>query len=101
MTQSRADEPAESATTGLVVPYPAEYNLAGSDTGEPLLRQIAASTGGHTFELGQPIQSAGAVTGQENLEPESLDLWPWLLLAALGLWPLEIAWRRWARLRIQ
>ncbi|MFN8455111.1 MAG: VWA domain-containing protein [Anaerolineae bacterium] len=30
-----------------------------------------------------------------------IELWPWLLAAALILWPIEIAWRRWGRLRIQ
>ena len=29
------------------------------------------------------------------------DLWPWLMIVALLLWPLEIGWRRWGRLRIQ
>jgi hypothetical protein len=129
VTQARPDAPEETATSGFVVPYPAEYGLPLEGTGEPLLRQIAEATGGQTFSLGEPFQVAGCrpqaadceeSASQENQESESIienlqskihaqmgslkseiELWPWLLLAALILWPVEIAWRRWGRLRIQ
>jgi hypothetical protein len=130
VTQARSDEPEETATTGFVVTYPIEYGLPLENTGTPLLRQIAATTGGRTFTLGEALQVADCrsqAAGCAENEPEStgptsiienlkskiqnigmgtqakspIELWPWLLLAALILWPFEIAWRRWGRLRIQ
>jgi hypothetical protein len=102
VTQTRTDEPDETVTTGFVLPYPAEYALPGEDMGAPLLREMAASTGGQVFALGDgPLARTENQTGtmRESLGPQ--ELWPWLLLAALLLWPVEIAWRRWSRLRIQ
>lgn len=101
VTQPRPDQPAETATLGLVVPYPAEYGLPEDGHGLPLLRQIANRTGGRTFALGQSPLAAEAGLEAEETAADPLELWPWLLLAALVLWPLEIAWRRWNRLRIQ
>jgi Ca-activated chloride channel family protein len=123
-TQTRPDEPAETATIGFVVPYPAEYALPLEGTGPALLRQIAETTGGETLALGEALQVADCRLKVESCEeekaqdPEStsvienlnsqlsnlkseIELWPWFLLAALILWPIEIAWRRWGRLRIQ
>jgi hypothetical protein len=118
-TQARASEPEETATTGFVVTYPLEYGLPLESTGTTLLRQIAETTGGRTFSLGEAVPGAGCKsqaedckeTGPVSVEPtpaiEDLKskitnlFWPWLLLAALILWPIEIAWRRWGRLRIQ
>ncbi len=155
LNQARGNQAVETATLGLVLPYPAEYALPADNTGEPLLRQIAASTGGRLFGLGEAlriengglkiedgrmedgkmegggIEDRGIEDGEmeaqspiSNLHPLSsilqplssilypltstfqnrstpLELWPYLLAAALILWPLEIAWRRWSRLRIQ
>ncbi|MBI1881672.1 MAG: VWA domain-containing protein, partial [Chloroflexi bacterium] len=124
VTQARADGPEEKATIGFVVPYVAEYGLPLEGTGTPLLRQIAEATGGRTFALGERLQVTGCRSQVEDCqedqpqetEPTSIlenlksqisnlksqiELWPWLLLAALILWPIEIAWRRWGRLRIQ
>jgi Mg-chelatase subunit ChlD len=100
VTQTRADEPEETAKTGFVLPYAAEYALPAADMGQPLLEQIAASTGGKAFSLGESLRAGSPAPddGSEAVEP--VELWPWLLLIALGLWPLEIAWRRWGRLRI-
>ncbi len=100
-TQDRGDEPAETAIAGLVWPYPAEYGLPEAGSGAALLRQIAAATGGRTFSLGQAWSeiAESPLTDQNSLS--TVELWPWLLLAALVLWPLEIVWRRWARLRIE
>lgn len=129
-TQARGDGPEETATTGFVITYPIEYGLPLESTGTALLRQIAEATGGRTFTLGEALrvedcqaQGAGCAENQpQSTEPASLienlkskiqnlapgpqakspiELWPALLLAALILWPLEIAWRRWGRLRIQ
>lgn len=124
VTQTHPDEPEETAAIGLVMPYPAEYALPAEGTGDSLLRQIAETTGGRTFTLGESLQATGCksqVAGCEedklqDTEPTSfienlkskivnpkpeIELWPWLLAAALILWPVEIAWRRWGRLRIQ
>lgn len=129
-TQARGDEPEEAATLGFMVPYPAEFALPAEGSGEPLLRQIATSTAGRTFSLGvagctfqvagcQETEPPDPVTQTliENLQSQlsdmltgkaagagpssEIELWPWPLLAALILWPIEIAWRRWGRLRIQ
>jgi Mg-chelatase subunit ChlD len=95
------DEPDETATIGFVLPYPAEYALPADEAGAPLLEQIAAVTGGRTFSLGQ-LASRYVITPAPTEAPvEPVELWPWLLGVALVLWPIEIAWRRWGRLRIQ
>jgi hypothetical protein len=101
VTQPRPDQPAEVATVGFVIPYPPEYGLPEDGHGPPLLRQIAEMTGGRVFALGQSPLAEKAGLEAEQAAAEPLELWPWLLLAALVLWPLEIAWRRWNRLRIQ
>jgi len=101
VTQPRPDEPAESATVGFVVRYPAEYGLPEDGSGPPLLRQIANMTGGRIFESGQSPLAEDVAAEVDEAAAEPLELWPWLLQTALVLWPLEIAWRRWNRLRIQ
>jgi uncharacterized membrane protein len=102
VTQARAGsgEPDETTTTGFVLPYPAEYSLPSEEAGRPLLERIAAVTGGQSFSLGQLASRYGGQVEVE-VEAEPVALWPWLLGAALVLWPIEIAWRRWGRLRIQ
>ncbi len=103
VTQARDDDSIETAITGFVIPYPSEYALPPTDdsAGQTLLAQIATTTGGHTFSLGESLP--GMQNSQSQIEDlkSKIELWPWLLLAALMLWPLEIAWRRWGRLRIQ
>lgn len=102
VTQARGDEPDETTISGFVVPYPAEYDVPANGAGASLLTQIAALTGGQTFKFGQfPGVSDAASPKVSTLTTKPVDVWPWLLLAALVLWPLEIAWRRWGRLRIQ
>jgi hypothetical protein len=90
-----------TVTTGFVQAYPNEYFPVPPGAGSNLLQQIAGLTGGRSFTLGE-LNGASVPTLDQAGEPEEpVELWPWLLLAALGLWPLEIAWRRWNRLRIQ
>jgi Mg-chelatase subunit ChlD len=101
VTQIRSGEGEVGATTGFVQPYPAEYTLTPSGAGNTLLEQIATITGGRTFSLGQLNRVAAVAAEEETEADEPVELWPWLLLAAVILWPLEIAWRRWNRLRIQ
>jgi hypothetical protein len=93
-------EPVEKATVGFVVPYPAEFGLPVDGAGPGLLEQVAALTGGRYLSLSEaPAGAESPAAGSPAGRP--LELWPWLLLASLALWPLEIAWRRWGRLRIQ
>lgn len=111
VTQARSGEGDETATTGFVIPYSAEYGLPDGDSGETRLRQIAAVTGGNIFGPGQSPQPPCELQ-QTDCEVEAnlnspdqqtffIELWPWPLLMGLVLWPLEIGWRRWRRLRIQ
>jgi Ca-activated chloride channel homolog len=100
LNQSRADEPAQTITTGFVAPYPAEYALPPEGAGEPLLRHIAGTTGGQVVANADSFLAATLAASSQNKTTQPLTLWPWLLLGALLLWPLEIAWRRWGRLRI-
>lgn len=101
VSQARDNASAETATGGFVVPYPAEYGLPDEDAGEPLLRRIANATGGHIFAPGESPPAVQAAANTAALPPPPQELWPWLLQVALVLWPVEIAWRRRARLRIQ
>lgn len=94
------DEAEESTTTGFVLPYPAEYGPPADGAGLVLLDQIARLTGGRTFGLGE-IERVGTISPELEIEADPRQLWPWFLAAALLLWPLEIAWRRWGRLRIR
>ncbi len=112
VNQDRGPDETEIATTGFVLPYPTEYNLPDEEAGEALLKQIATATGGNTFSVGDPLpqitcdpqlDSCEATSDQSQTPPSDapVELWPWLLQLALILWPLEIAWRRWGRVRIQ
>jgi Mg-chelatase subunit ChlD len=102
VNQIRSDGPDETTTSGFVLPYPAEYGLPAPDSGRILLEQIAAVTGGRTFIVGQSMQpGVPTLDVDDDLLTEPLELWPWFLQIVLVLWPLEIAWRRWSRLRIQ
>ncbi len=101
VNQTRTDGPDEIAVTGFVLPYPEEYALPATGSGSALLMEIASVTGGRTFALGELPQSDVSNAESDNILTEPVELWPWFLLAALILWPVEIAMRRWGRLRIQ
>jgi uncharacterized membrane protein/Mg-chelatase subunit ChlD len=85
-----AGSPVATQTTGLVVPYPAEYALgAAPDAGAKLLRDVAAATGG------RPLDLAGANTAPTGApRPSPAPTWPFLLTVALLLFPFDIALRR-------
>ncbi|HVF99633.1 MAG TPA: VWA domain-containing protein [Chloroflexia bacterium] len=79
--------------TGFVVPYPSEYRLS-EDTArgaQALLADLAQLGGGKVLEITQPAQ---AFSHDISPEPRRLALWPWLLLAAILLFPLDVAVRR-------
>jgi uncharacterized membrane protein len=87
VTQTKAGSPALGRTLGLVAPTPAEYRLLGAN--EPLLAAMRSATGGRAIET-------PAEVWVHDLQTTSTftDLWPWLLVLALLLWPLDIALRR-------
>jgi uncharacterized membrane protein len=87
ITQTRAGAPALGRTVGLVEPVAAEYRLLGVNL--PFLAALRGATGGREVELPadpwiHDLQTTSSFT----------ELWPWLLVLALLLWPLDIALRR-------
>jgi hypothetical protein len=87
VTQTKPGEAALGRTLGLVAPTAAEYRLLGAN--EPLLGAIRSATGGSA--LATP---AAAWVHDLRRTSQFTDLWPWLLVLALLLWPLDIALRR-------
>jgi len=82
----RKDGAERSAATGYVQHPSAEYTPATG--GAALLAQISAATGG-------AVLTSLANTSVGTATPTAArELWPWLLLLAALLWPLEIAVRR-------
>ncbi len=74
-------------TIGAVASYSPEYKQLGSN--EPLLKDVATLTGGRV--LSGPEQ---AFTDDLSRTTRQQELWPWLLLLAILLFPLDIAVRR-------
>ncbi len=87
ITQTRPGSPALGRTVGLVEPVAAEYRLLGVNA--PLLAALRSATGGREIVL--PTDP-----WRHDLRTTSsfTELWPWLLILALLLWPLDIALRR-------
>jgi hypothetical protein len=79
--------------TGLVVPYPSEYRLevGGSANAGALLDDLAQLGNGRKLDITQP---AAALTHDIAAQPTRVILWPWLLLAAIILFPFDVAVRR-------
>ena len=87
VTQTKPGSTALGRTLGLVAPTPAEYRLLGAN--EPLLGAIRAATGGEKVD-----EPAAVWVHDLRTTSRYTDLWPWLLVLALLLWPLDIALRR-------
>ena len=89
-------------STGLVVPYPAEYILAddGGQSAAALLTDLAQLGRGQQLDITQP---SAAFNHDIAAQPQRTLLWPWLLLVAIILFPIDVAIRRlslsWADLR--
>ncbi len=87
LTQDRPGADAASQSRGIVIGYPEELRL--QPTNEALLRRIAEASGGQ-FDA----------TPAALLEPDGrkarnpVPLWPYLLMAALGLFLFDVALRR-------
>ena len=87
ITQIRPGTAALGRTVGLVAPIAAEYRLLGVN--QPLLATLRAATNGQ--EITTPLQPW---RHDLRLTSSFTELWPWLLLLALLLWPFDIALRR-------
>ncbi|MBA3876191.1 MAG: hypothetical protein C0498_04515 [Anaerolinea sp.] len=87
ITQIRPGAAALGRTVGLVAPVAAEYRLQGAN--RPFLATLRAATGGR--EITSPEEP-----WRHDLTTTSsfTELWPWLLILALLLWPLDVALRR-------
>ena len=87
VTQIRPGSPALGRTVGLVSPVAAEYRLLGAN--QPFLATLRAATNGR--EVATPLEPW---RHDLKLTSSFTELWPWLLLLALLLFPLDIALRR-------
>ena len=87
ISQTRPGAQALGRTVGLVEPVAAEYRLLGVNL--PFLAALRSATGGTEIELATD-------PWRHDLETTAsfTELWPWLLVLALLLWPLDIALRR-------
>lgn len=77
-------------TLVLVAPTPAEYRLLG--TNERLLAALRDATGGQALSG----ESAATAVWAHDV-PASIaaqDLWPWLVILAMLLWPIDVGVRR-------
>ena len=87
ITQTRPGTTPLARTVGLVAPTAAEYRLLGAN--EPFLASLRAATGGTVITT--PLDPwVHDLTATDRFA----DLWPFLLVLALLLWPLDIALRR-------
>lgn len=79
--------------TGFIVPYPSEFRLSqgAQQAGQSLLTDLAQLGGGKTLDISQP---GAAFSGEIVSRPMRVPLWPWLLLTAILLFPLDVAIRR-------
>jgi hypothetical protein len=87
VTQTKPGSAALGRTLGLVAPTAAEYRLLGAN--EPLLAAIRSATGGTV-----PATPEAVWVHDLQTTNRYTDTWPWLLVLALLLWPLDIALRR-------
>lgn len=82
-----AGEPLARQFLSVTVGYPDEFLLR--PVNEPLLRRLAAETGG--FYDPRPEE----VFRDDRLAKAEVELWPWLLGAAALLFVLDVAAKRW------
>ena len=87
ITQTRPGAPALGRTVGLVEPVAAEYRLLGVNN--PFLAALRSATGGKEIDL-----ATDPWIHDLKLTSSFTELWPWLLILALLLWPFDIALRR-------
>ena len=79
--------------SGIIVPYASEYRLSLEATAQAarLFNTLTTQTGGQTMSLASPEE-----VWNPNVKPQlqRLPVWPWLLAAAIILFPLDVAVRR-------
>ena len=80
-------------TSGFVVPYPSEYNIVDnvSQVSGANLSDLAQLGGGQVLAITAP---GAAFSHDIASQPLRIPLWPWLLLASIVLFPLDVATRR-------
>jgi uncharacterized membrane protein/Mg-chelatase subunit ChlD len=80
-------------TSGFSVPYPSEYNIVdnAAQVSASNLSELAQLGGGKVLAISDP---GAAFTHDIASQPLRVPLWPWLLLAAIILFPLDVATRR-------
>jgi Putative glutamine amidotransferase len=83
------DDPPLTQVTGYVQAYSPEYRAFGTD--EAALRRLAAVGGGAL--LSDPAVVFVRDADQDVVRTYT-DLWPWLLMVAIGLLPFDVAVRR-------
>lgn len=79
------------AEAGFVLGYPREY--CSDESGEALLAHLADLTGGGVLTGAEFFDSAEEVAS--GAAASVIPIWPYLVVAAAVLWPLDIAVRRW------
>ncbi len=87
ITQTRPGAAALGRSVGLVAPVAPEYRLLGVNAA--LLATLRAATGGREITT-----AAEPWRHDLRLTASFTELWPWLLLLALLLFPLDVALRR-------
>lgn len=87
LAQSYQGQTLYHQSRGLVVGYPEELRL--QPTNEALLQKIAATTDGR-FD----VSPDEVFSPPERTARQILPLWPYLVMAALGLWVIDVALRR-------
>ncbi|MEA2607920.1 MAG: hypothetical protein QOJ75_163, partial [Chloroflexota bacterium] len=84
ITQAKPGTSPLGRTVGLVAQMPAEYRVLGAN--EPYLASLRNATGGHAVLTAlDPWRHDLTATDQFT------ELWPWLLVLGLLLWPLDVA----------
>lgn len=86
LTQTNGKKVTGSFKTGIVVPYSAEY--ASHEKNMKLLKEVADIGGGNVLE------SAGSALRELPASYKKQELFQWLLIAALLLFMLDVAVRR-------
>ena len=87
LSQSQQGQTLYRQSRGLVVGYPDELRLR--PTNESLLRRVAATTGGR-----YAVEPGDVFAPPERTAVRREPLWPYLVMAALALWVLDVALRR-------
>ena len=87
MVCDSVDETASRLSRGISVGYPDELRLL--PTNVSILKQIADASGGRYAPAPDTVTAADGRTARQPLA-----LWPWLLMAALLLFIVDVALRR-------